>query len=351
MTSNLVNYNDALMALEADGCVFSDVSNFNQQPFFPIHRYLTDLLQYEEALLVILVKSDALAYAVNQFRQPILTPVGHSLYEFLCCLAKHHLMGGIYESSPFSLAVLDLLDGIGARYYSWQRHPYQKSANNEADEMSLTNYLVVELRKLLSSRRYKAKLIARKKDAAQQYSAAKSILDKRLRSGVDFSIYRFDLISLSESGIHSLPESLSGWAEFLKRLDLWMIECSHFSYIWRREFTTQTGYRYHLVVMCNSDARDYFFDIWDVLGKMWRTAPKNTQANIATPVGNRAAGGGAVATAMYPGAVDKVLQSLRVMLNGEVLARLITSNGQPNWGSKSFSAPPKKQATKEVSHV
>jgi hypothetical protein len=99
------------------------------------------------------------------------------------------------------------------------------------------------------------------------------------------------------------------------------------------------------------DVRDSSFDIGNVLGKMWRTCTKNTQAYIANPVGHRIAGGGKVAAAICPGAVGEVLQSLRVMLNGEVLARLITSNGQPNWGSKSFSAPPKKQATKEVSHV
>ena len=352
MSSNLVIYSNARMALEADGYFYQDVSNFNQQPIFPIHSYLTNLSQYEEALLDSLVKSEGLAYAINQFRQPIVTPMGQSLYDFLCCLGNHQLMGGLYESSVFSIAFLQLLDGIGARTYPWQRNPFQRCANHEANEMSLANYLVIELRKLLSSRRYKTKLQLRKKAADQQFSAAKSIFDKQLRSDVEFSIFRFDFVSPSEPGFHqSSPDSVSCWTEFLTQLNKWMTEHSHFTYVWRREFITQIGYRYHLIVIGNSDARHSFTEINEVLGKMWRTGTKNSRAYIANPIGHRIEGCCEVAAKMCPGAVYKVLQSLRIMMNGEVLGRLATTNGQTNWGSKSFPALQKIQAPKGGSHV
>lgn len=354
MSSNLVIYSNARMALEADGCFFSDVSNFNQQPIFqPIHNYLAHSSRCEEALLDSLVKSEELAYAINQFRLPIVTPVGQSLYDFLCCISNHHLIGGLYESSVLSLAFFELLEGIGARNYPWRRQPLRGCANHEVDEMSLANYLVIELRKLLSSRCYKTQLQLRKKAADQQYLAAKSIFDKQLRSDVAFSIFRFDFISPSESGffIQLSPDSVSGWTEFLMQLNLWMVERSHFTYIWRREFITQIGYRYHLIVIANSNARYSFTEINEVLGKMWRTSTKNTRAYIANPIGHRIEGSCEVAAAICPGAVHKVLQSLRIMLNGEVLGRLAATNGQTNWGSKSFPALHKKQAPKGRGHV
>lgn len=175
------------------------------------------------------------------------------------------------------------------------------------------------------------------------------MLMKLQNSSEGMYLRRFDLYENTGTAPVSLEDTGSRWSKFLQKLTPWMIDNAHLGYVWRRELIPEVGFRYHLIICCHVDsARGE--PVENTLLPAWQQCTTNSQAQIYSPLGHRGAGNNEIALRHAPEVLIKVVDSIKMMLDGERIGRLRSINGMPNWGSQDLRGMQKKLVAHGVHH-
>ena len=133
--------------------------------------------------------------------------------------------------------------------------PLSKITNDGLLEGELINSLVTRLQETTKRKSFKTKVEERKKESSQSFNKTKRYVE-RLHANNPFCCYGVRMVLCYQNQYEdsiSLAESNAHLMKFLDALETDSTLGSPVGYWWKREYMTETSYRYYLIVFFNTN--------------------------------------------------------------------------------------------------
>ena len=137
-------------------------------------------------------------------------------------------------------------------------------------EGELINSLVIRLREATKRKSFKTNATVRKKDSTQSFTKTKRYIERLFDNNpYSYSIRMFMYYQNDHANSITLEESDKHLMQFLKLLEDVLEQGNILGWWWKREYMTELGYRYHLIIFLDQKIIPYNPNLIRDFGYKW----------------------------------------------------------------------------------